>query len=236
MHLMPAQDIDILTDAWPRRSLELSRVREFITLYEDGGLEALPPLMVVTTGDRVVLYEGRHRYEALLALGSETALVQSVVLPDGRDLVEFAFEMALGASAVSALPLTLAEKRGAASRLLATRPDYADRQIARLAGLSHQTIGRLRSRSMDQPEDPAVDSATDYYAFATSDELANRLARSIQRIWEARGIGDRIVGDRAGKRLAVALRELHGDDAISWAERFASWGRTAVIELKRGEA
>ncbi len=237
MQLAKLTDFEVIADVWPRRELDVNRVREFISLYEDGGLEALPPLMVVTTADTPVLYEGRHRYEALMALGAPEALVQAVPLPDGRELIEFAYEGALEASAVAALPLNRVEKRSAVLRLLTTRTDYSDREIARLTGLSHQTVGRIRTRSNGTAaDDPSQDTATVYYAEVTADEIASRLVRGMRQMWDKRGLGDRIVGDRAGKRLAAALRDAHGDDALAWAERFTAWGRVAVSELKRAAA
>ena len=45
------------------------------------------------------------------------------------------------------LPLTLAERRLAARRILCNRPDRSDRGIAKVCGLSPRTVGRLREEA-----------------------------------------------------------------------------------------
>ena len=51
--------IDDEADVWPRRELDQERVATFVTLYADGGLEALPPLEVVPDGEGEYLLSGR---------------------------------------------------------------------------------------------------------------------------------------------------------------------------------
>ena len=53
MQICQLAEIEVLSDVWPRHELNLERVREFIALYEDGGLEALPPLLVATSDEGV---------------------------------------------------------------------------------------------------------------------------------------------------------------------------------------
>lgn len=229
-------EVEVSPEVWPRSQRDPAREADFVDLYADGGIEAMPLIEVVTDGERLLLAEGHTRYAALEHLGIAEVPVIVVEAPPGADLDDFAHEYALRASAISAAPLTRAEKRRAAARMLVEHSDYADRRIAELVGLSHQTIGRLRQRSngpVPRDGDDGQEGGTEYLASVTADEIAGRLVRSLGRLWETRGLGDRLLGDRTGRRLAAALHRVHGDDAPVWAERFATWGRVAASELRR---
>ncbi len=63
---------------WPREVLHQGRIEEFMLLYRDGGLNALPPLDVVPDGAALLLGDGWHRHQALTRLGSPTARVRLI--------------------------------------------------------------------------------------------------------------------------------------------------------------
>ncbi|MCC9309081.1 hypothetical protein LN042_18670 [Kitasatospora sp. RB6PN24] len=110
----------------------------------------LPPILVHRPTMRVV--DGAHRLRAAALRGESTIAVEYL---DG-DPVEV-YLRAVEANAVDAgptedgeplvLPLTLGERKAAAERIIALRPQCSDRSIARVAGLSAKTVGELRRRS-----------------------------------------------------------------------------------------
>jgi hypothetical protein len=128
-------------------------------------------------------------------------------------------------AAQAAKPLTRQERRTAVARLLQERPDLSDRQMAQLAGVSHQTVGRVRRDGpTDQPQ-PAAASST------SPEQAAVRLLRSFQKLRDARGSGfvDWLTGgDRTGLRFAEALWEVFGEDASEQARLFSGWLYEAV--------
>ncbi len=164
-------------------------------LYRDGGLDALPPLDVVPDGDQLLLGDGWHRHQALTRLGSPTARVRLITEPG--DPTAVAYRHALLTASTAALPLTRFERRAAVLRLLEDQPELADREIARLVGVSPTTVGAYR-RHLDRdnasaavagasPDSnraavPGADQpAPAVVATAGADELALKLARGLER-------------------------------------------------------
>jgi ParB-like chromosome segregation protein Spo0J len=220
--------------AWPRRELDQGRVAEFMDLYAEEGLEALPPLeLVVDQEGSVLLCDGHHRYEALLRLGVEEAMACLVEVPQGRDAVQFCFERAVAASARSAKPLSRAERRAAIVRLLRADPSRSDREVARITGASPTTVGRVRRELEDaRPSDPSEGDR--HAAVATAGELARRLFRGLERVRETRGFGiaDALLGDRTAERFARVLREAHGERALERAHEYRRWIEGAIRVLE----
>jgi hypothetical protein len=52
-------------------------------------------------------------------------------------------------------PRDVAIRRATATGLMRSRPDMSNRAIARLAGLSHTTVGKLRTPTSTEPESPS---------------------------------------------------------------------------------
>ncbi|MFG1796407.1 ParB N-terminal domain-containing protein [Nocardia sp. NPDC049149] len=100
----------------------------------------LPAIIVHRTTMQVV--DGAHRLAAAVALGHETIEVRYF---DGSE--EDAFVLAVQANVAHGLPLSLAERKAAARRLVASHPQWSDRLIAGITGLSHKTVGAERRRS-----------------------------------------------------------------------------------------
>jgi hypothetical protein len=221
------------TRAWPRRALNQSRVAEFVQLYQDGGPDALPRVEVVPLGNgEFVVADGFHRAEALEQLGVSDIPTVTLDPPPGQDPLLFAYLRALETSARNAKPLTLAEKRAAADRLIRDMPEASNHEIGRLTGLSHQTVGRIRERSNGPADAPAAEPADQYPPIASAKEIAAKMARSVDRLWEARGLTDVVMGERRmGKHLAAAFLDYFGEDAARWAERFAGWATVAAEEI-----
>lgn len=112
-----------------------------------GGL--LPPIVVQRQGLRVL--DGRHRVRAAVLRGDDTIEAQ---LFDGSD--DEAYLLALRCNVGHGLPLTLAERKAAAARVLAAHPDWSDRAVAVTVGLSDKTVGALRrGAGAELPQSPA---------------------------------------------------------------------------------
>jgi ParB-like chromosome segregation protein Spo0J len=218
--------------AWPRFDLDQARVGEFMDLYSADGPGALPPVELIRTeaGD-LLPGDGRHRIEAAERLGWTTIPARVIDPPPGLDPVRVAYEVALRTAAHGPLPLTQAERRAAIRRLLTETPELSDRQIGRLVGVAHTTVSRLRAGDATQQGGPGDLMVTEVSAA----ELAVRLLRTMERIRESRGLGlgDALLGDRMGQRLADALRAAYDDGAVERAEVFVHWFRSAIAALRR---
>jgi hypothetical protein len=100
--------------------------------------EDLPPILVHRRTNRVI--DGMHRLEAAALRGDETIRVQYF---DGDDAD--AFVLAVRANVTHGLPLTMADRRAAARRIVGSYPQWSDRAIARTTGLSSKTVGGIRA-------------------------------------------------------------------------------------------
>ncbi|MFD6158084.1 transcriptional regulator [Nocardia sp. NPDC060256] len=100
----------------------------------------LPAIIVHRSTMRVI--DGAHRLAAATELGHETIAVRFF---DGS--ADDAFVLAVQANVAHGLPLSLAERKAAARRLVASHPQWSDRLIADITGLSHKTVGAQRQRS-----------------------------------------------------------------------------------------
>jgi len=101
---------------------------------------ALPPILVHRQTMRVI--DGMHRLRAAMLNGSDRIDVEFF---DGSD--EEAFCRAVELNVSHGLPLSLADRKAAAARILACRYDFSDRAVAVITGLSPKTVGAIRSRS-----------------------------------------------------------------------------------------
>lgn len=102
----------------------------------------LPPILVHRETMHVI--DGVHRVRAARLRG-ETVI--EAVLVDGD--AEASFVDAVKANISHGLPLTLADRRAAAKRLLSSYPEWSDRAIAAVSGLSAATVGVIRNRTTE---------------------------------------------------------------------------------------
>jgi hypothetical protein len=109
---------------------------------------ALPPILVHRPTMRVI--DGMHRLRAARLRGESDI---QVTYYDGDDLG--AFIEAVRANITHGLPLTLADRRAAALRILTANPELSDRSVAGLTGLSPKTVGAARRNAGAQLLGPA---------------------------------------------------------------------------------
>jgi ParB-like chromosome segregation protein Spo0J len=104
---------------------------------------ALPPVVVHRPTMRVI--DGMHRLRAAQMQGRDRIEVEYF---DGSE--EEAFARAVELNIAHGLPLSLADRKAAAARILAWRPQMSDRAVAALTGLSPKTAGTVRSGAAEE--------------------------------------------------------------------------------------
>jgi hypothetical protein len=218
--------------AWPREYLDAERVEDFASLYREEGASVLPPIEVVAdAAGGFLLADGVHRSEAARAAGLVELPASFLTSGSATDPITFAYLRALECSAISAKPLTRAEKQAAIARLIEERPTASDREIGRLVGADHKTVGRIRRAGL-----PAEGSGVP--RASSPKDAAKRLFRGFEKVYEARGLGiaEFFSGDRTGERLAEVLEDVYGERALERAQRFQVWLERAVEVLEGEEA
>jgi ParB-like chromosome segregation protein Spo0J len=119
----------------PRRSGEsLEHIRR-LAESEDG----LPPILVHRPTMRIV--DGMHRFRAAQLRGQQEIEVRFF---DGDEAS--AFVLAVQANIMHGLPLSLADRKAAAARVMALYPQWSDRMVALATGLAAKTVAALRKR------------------------------------------------------------------------------------------
>lgn len=140
-------------DRLPAREVPLAALSPGVSLRQ-GGTDAahvrllvdaadsaeLPPILVQVDGCRVI--DGLHRLEAARLMGDESIRARFLDCSNSEALV-----IAMKANGVHGLPLSRADRVAGAQRVLGSHPDWSDRAIAGIAGLSAKTIASLRDRS-----------------------------------------------------------------------------------------
>ncbi|SDZ35790.1 Chromosome segregation protein Spo0J, contains ParB-like nuclease domain [Amycolatopsis xylanica] len=100
----------------------------------------LPPIVVHRQTMRVI--DGEHRVRAALLRGEDELDARFF---DGDE--DSAFIMAVEANLAHGLPLSLADRRAAAQRIVERHADWSDRSIAAAVGLSAEAVARVRRNS-----------------------------------------------------------------------------------------
>jgi ParB-like chromosome segregation protein Spo0J len=119
----------------PRRSGENA---EHAKLLAESGSQ-LPPIIVHRRTMRVI--DGMHRLRAAEMRGEEEIEVRFF---DGDEASSFV--LAVRSNVHHGLPLTLAERKAAAARIIELYPQWSDRMIASETGLSAKTVAAIRAR------------------------------------------------------------------------------------------
>lgn len=130
----------------------------------------LPPIIVRRDDMRVV--DGMHRLRAALLRGDSVIAVRFF---DGGD--DEAFVLAVRTNVTHGLPLSLADRKAAAARIVASHAHWSDRMIASVAGLSAATVARIR-RARPEPA-PSVRLGHDGKLRPVNSLERRRVARAI---------------------------------------------------------
>jgi hypothetical protein len=111
----------------------------------------LPRVLVHRHTLRVI--DGVHRVHAAILRGDATIAAELIDCDEAE-----VFIRAVQANAAHGLPLSLDDRRSAAGRILETHPRWSDRMIAKIAGLSPNTVGAIRRRQADAAGTPSPTS------------------------------------------------------------------------------
>lgn len=109
-------------------------------LLDAAGSSELPPILVQEHGWRVI--DGLHRLEAVKLRGDHSIKARFLDCTDEEALV-----LAIKSNTSHGLPLSKADRVSGAKRVLYAHPDWSDRAIAGITGLSAKIIASLRNRS-----------------------------------------------------------------------------------------
>jgi DNA-binding CsgD family transcriptional regulator len=170
----------------------------------------LPPILVHRATMRVI--DGMHRLRAAELRGDQTIDVEFF---DGPE--DDAFIAAVRANIAHGLPLTLADREAAATRILASHPQHSDRSIAQISGLAASTVREIRRRTASGAEgagtvrvgrDGRVRPLNSAEARRlASDAIAERPQASLREIARAAGLSPSTVRD-------VRERMRRGEDPV----------------------
>jgi ParB-like chromosome segregation protein Spo0J len=100
----------------------------------------LPPILVHASTNVVI--DGMHRLSAAIRRGDETILVEYF---DGDEAD--AFVEAVRANIAHGLPLSRADRRAAAARIIRSHPQLSDRALAAIASISAGTVAKIRAEA-----------------------------------------------------------------------------------------
>ncbi|MGH3782982.1 MAG: ParB N-terminal domain-containing protein [Pseudonocardiaceae bacterium] len=105
--------------------------------------ESLPPIVVHGQTMRVI--DGIHRIRAAVMRGEEEITAK---IYHGTD--DDAFVLAVRMNIAHGLPLSRADRTAAAVRIIGSHPQWSNRMVATVTGLSAGTISTVRRRSTAQ--------------------------------------------------------------------------------------
>lgn len=208
--------------------------------------ESWPPLLVVQRGSQYLLVDGFHRLAAAQNLGLDTVSVRVVVAPADGDLHALAFSF----NAAHGRPLSLADRRAFAERILRREPHLADREIGRRCGLSSNTIGVIRERLEDaaQIEQTSERVGRGGYVYAVGTNEEKRQPGELPEAGFEEAVGDGVSGiftsserkqqrrvTRYLQKLATALEDQYDLEGWESANDAAEACRLVLGEESAGE-
>ena len=191
-------------------------------------VEKLPPILVHGPSRKVI--DGAHRVRAAVLRGESAieARIYSGSLDD-------AFALAVNLNSNHGLPLSRRERATAAEHILRSHPQWSDRMIAGITGLSAGTIRNLRQESTDPDALPVARIGRDGRARPV-DSAAGR-SRARQLLAERPKASIRSIAKEAGVSASTVhnVRRLlaAGQDPVERQNR-ASASPTAAVTARPG--
>ena len=194
----------------------------------------LPPILVDRRTMRVI--DGMHRLMAASLQGRETVEVEFF---DGSP--DVAFLLAVQANTTHGLPLSLADRRAAAARIISIYPQMSDRAVGETAGLAARTVAAIRRRSTGEVPQLSARIGRDGKArplnavegrLRAAELLAQRPDASLREVARGAGVSPATVRDvrqrlERGEEPARGLPEgssAGGESAVGRSERVEDGG------------
>jgi ParB-like chromosome segregation protein Spo0J len=157
-------------------------------------LDEVPPIVVHASTMRVI--DGVHRVLAARSTGRATIPAVMFSGDETAVLVE-----AVRSNVMHGKPLALAEREAAAVKIIEEVPDWSDRRIATVTGLSPKTVARLRKRAtVDAAQSRARLGRDGRFRPTDPAELRLRVAEAVRSDPEA---SNRAIARRAGASPAT---------------------------------
>lgn len=189
----------------------------------------LPPIIVHRKTMCVI--DGMHRVCAARLRGEREIQARFYEGPEAD-----AFVLAVKVNRAHGLPLSLADRKAAAARIIASHPQWSDRAIGEVTALSHKTVGAIRNGlngkfpHLDarigrdgriRPINAAVGRSR------AAELLTNDPDASLRQVAAAAGISPETARD-------VRSRLLHGGDPLLPGQRQEAKGREAKFQQGEG--
>ncbi len=149
-----------------------------------------PPILVDNLTMRVI--DGFHRVAASRLRGMSE--IEACLVTGSPETL---FVLAVEANTRHGLPLSLPDRRAAASTILSSHPAWSDRAVAAATGLSAKTVSALRCASGDDPQ------------------LHARLGRDGRYRPSNTAVGRRLAAELLAQRPDASLREIASMTGIS---------------------
>ncbi len=156
----------------------------------------LPPILVDRRTMRVI--DGMHRLMAASLRGHE---IIDVIFFDGSDADVFL--CAVEQNVAHGLPLSLADRKAAAARIVASHPHMSNGAIAQVTGLAAKTVEAIRKNSTREPGASARRVGRDGKVRPLNSSNARRQAAEL--LTEQPGISVRDVAHAVGLSPATVL-------------------------------
>lgn len=132
--LRPVNDVIFDVSIYPRAQWNARTVERYAEAIQAG--ETLPPIILEAGTGR--LLDGVHRWKAHQQVGADTIEVEEHEVPAGVPAKLYAASL----SARHGDRMTGDELRSVAREVVSANPDYSQSAVARLLGVTRQTVGR----------------------------------------------------------------------------------------------
>jgi len=183
----------------------------------------MPPIIVHRRTMCVI--DGMHRVRAAELSAREHIEAQFF---DGDE--NDAFVLAVEANAANGLPLSVADRKAAAARIMMTHPARSDRWIALVSGLAASTVGEIRKCSSVEGDQSNTRIGRDGRRRPLDSSAGRKLASELMRADPDRSLRDiaRAAGIAPSTVLDVRNRISCGEDPVPARKDAAEPNRPAI--------
>ncbi len=190
---------------------------EHVRILIEAGFDA-PPILVHRETMRVI--DGMHRLRAATARGQDHI---AVCFFDGD--ADEAFILAVRTNINHGLPLSFADRAAAARRIILSHPNWSDRTIAKIAGISPKSASNVRVKVFGEDSQMAERVGADGRERPHNSSPGGRL-RAAELLEKSRGASLREIAKAAAISVSTAndvrKRISRGEDPVLPSQRSKS--------------